>query len=104
MGLPNLNRARESKARIIRGERLDSNSELTRPYYCRSCGVERQGVAIPRGWYALSRHTGTWQQKTHRLGVFCSLDCLQQDLPRLDAIAADLGDAWEAATAWARQR
>ncbi len=96
-------RASEGKGRHDRGVRLPKEAELLRPFYCRSCGHEEIGSRVPKGWYALARHTGGLEKVT-RLGIYCSLDCLAEQLPRLAGIESKLGRTWDAATARYRQR
>jgi hypothetical protein len=79
--------ALEGKDRLDAGQRLPR--EAPRPWYCRSCGQERAPSRnVPSGWYTLARHTGSAEKPMLRLGVYCSIDCLEDQLPRLGGIAA----------------
>jgi hypothetical protein len=63
-----------------------------RPFFCRTCGKEENSLTIPEGWYLLQRKIGDTVPNL-RLGIFCSIDCIDEQLPRLRniAIQADVG-------------
>ena len=65
------------------------NTGLTRPFFCRACAKETLADRIPEGWYTINRHT---TDKSVRLGVYCSIECLISQLPRLRGIDHDLAD------------
>lgn len=77
------------RRRIERGERAAESEP--RPFFCRSCGAEEVGMQVPTGWYSLVRAQGAYDRQQHRLGLYCSLACLEQQLPRLAGIERDLG-------------
>lgn len=84
---------RTGKDRIESGVRLPEHTSL-RPWYCRTCGKEaRPGRMVPDGWYSLARHRGE-EQRAARLGVYCSLACLEAQLPRLLGIEEDAENRW----------
>lgn len=103
MQSPTPPRVKEGKDQLERGVRLSSAPGQMRAYYCRTCGREERGTVIPEGWYSLTRHAGSELEKPTRLGLYCSLDCLCEQMPRLAAIAEKLGETWKGATAWSRQ-
>lgn len=84
----------EGRSRINQGQRRPENNEQPRPYYCRNCGKEVQSIAIPRGWYLISRARGNWE-KHARLGLYCSADCITGQVPRMQGIEKNLGDRWD---------
>jgi len=68
-----------------------------REFFCRQCDRRASG-AIPAGWYHLGRHVvkGSLPEPWHRLhtqplGVYCSLVCVLDALPRLELLEADFG-------------
>jgi|SRR5215471_2545904 len=75
-----------AKERMERGERLRADEPGVRLYYCRTCGVERRSLDIPIGWYLLSRQLGPTVPKM-RLGIYCSIPCLEDQMARLEGIA-----------------
>ncbi len=99
-------RVSEAKRLLDAGVRLsDSPAKApSRSYFCRTCGREQTGDAIPKGWYTLTRHSGNATEKALRLGVYCSIDCLSDQLPRLAGIADHLGDRWGTVTEPYRQK
>jgi len=64
-----------------------STPRLTRPFFCRTCGKETVTDRIPEGWYTINRHTS---EKSVRLGVYCSIECFIESIPRLRGIDHDL--------------
>lgn len=58
-----------------------------RLFYCRSCGLEARAIHVPEGWYTMQRHL---PEDTIRLGTYCSIRCLIEQLPRLVGIEEDL--------------
>lgn len=70
-----------------------------RTFFCRGCGQEQPAeidgphIGTPVGWYSLVRQIGVGQ-KAQRLGLYCQLACISIQLPRMQATAEDLGDAW----------
>lgn len=66
-----------------------------RVYWCRTCGAEETGSMVPRGWYSLTRHTAVPDRPYVRLGLFCSIDCLSQQMTRFAGIANDVGDKFD---------
>lgn len=89
--------ASESKKRIDNGYRLPEYSHEPRTYYCRQCGKSTIGVRAPTNWYALQRFPSVNRAKPHRLGLFCSLQCLVAQMPRFISVEYRLGDDWESA-------
>lgn len=85
---------RESRDRRERGERL-SDDRSARPWYCRSCGHSEHAAMIPAGWYSVTRHSGDREVKPARLGVYCSAECLNAQMPRIIGVEADAGDRWD---------
>ena len=96
-------RVAEGKRLIEQGQRLTEESRQVRPFFCRTCGAEQRGTHVPVGWYQLSRAAGA-EVKAHRLGIYCSLDCLERQLPRLYSVANRLADRWLDATESYRQK
>ena len=98
-------RIREAKQLVETGKRLPPDrQEEQRPrvFCCRTCGHEEMSIVIPRGWYTLSRHTGRPMERALRLGMYCTLECLQEQMPRLIGIAQDRDDCWDDETTLAR--
>lgn len=93
----------ESRDKKISGDRLPANRHGTRPYYCRTCGVQVMGVMVPQGWYVLTRAAGTMSDRPIRLGLYCSIDCLEAQVPRLAGIDDDLGAGFNDAPSKFRQ-
>lgn len=52
---------------------------------------------IPRGWYTIKRHTGILDRSSMRLGLYCSIACLTQQLDRITHLEAARGDAFDSA-------
>ena len=86
----------EGRKKIEGGQRLPSWTPTSRPFFCRNCGLRVIGNSVPRGWYILTRSPGDGQ-RAHRLGLFCSANCLTNCSPRLIGIESDLGDTWDTA-------
>ena len=84
----------EGKARITNGIRL-SDDRPERIWYCRSCGATATARVIPDGWYSVTRHTGTMDERPARLGIYCSADCLDAQMDRLIGIESQTGDGWK---------
>lgn len=63
-----------------------------RDYFCRTCGAVKVGRVIPRGWYGLTRHAGAVDRPMIRLGLYCSIECLAAQLPRLTGVGTALDD------------
>jgi hypothetical protein len=63
-----------------------------RPYFCRNCGEERLGIYVPADWYTLTRAPDAVGDRSIRLGVYCSLACLEAYLPRLSGMEAVLAN------------
>lgn len=76
-----------------RGERLEPGTP--RPFFCRSCGQRTVGTHVPRGWYSLTRHAGSRPEPPIRLGLYCSVDCLSAQMPRLIGVDKDIGENLE---------
>lgn len=95
--------ATESKHRVERGDRFRRNRDHERPFYCRTCNAQQDGQYVPEGWYGLSRALGG-PEKHHRLGLYCSLECLIAMMPRLRGIADQFGVSWADDTAAYRRR
>lgn len=91
-------RAKESRQRAERGKRLPLRDQEglppERPYYCRACGKEQRARGVPRGWYSLGRHTGVLAQSRLRLGIFCCMSCLRQELHQIAREEQYLGEQW----------
>ena len=84
----------EGKARITNGIRLsDDRPELI--WYCRSYGATVTARVIPDGWYSVTRHTGTMDERPARLGIYCSADCLDAQRDRLIGIESQSSDGWK---------
>jgi len=84
--------ASQAKARINEGRRrLPRERQTARPFFCRSCGGQVDGVRVPQGWYSLARHTDDPVYPMNRLGLYCSLECLEQQLPRLRGVGEQVG-------------
>jgi hypothetical protein len=50
---------------------------------------------IPTGWISLGKHfTEAGVPRTHRLGIYCSMACVNNQMPRLIGVEASLGDEW----------
>jgi hypothetical protein len=103
--------AHEGKERIERGDRLGdrvSRPGARRPYFCRTCGAKSETILIPAGWYSLARHLGEKTMPANRLGLYCSFDCLEQQLTRLRGIGERLGSgvlsAFQAQKTWRKPR
>lgn len=73
----------EGRERKLGGKLLPQNNGQPRPYYCRSCGTSQQGIMVPRGWYSLMRSHGEEHQPWLRLGMYCSAQCLSDQMPRI---------------------
>jgi hypothetical protein len=48
-----------------------------RSFYCRSCKRVHRGLWVPEGWYVVERAAGGGGRHL-RLGLYCSLPCLEQ--------------------------
>jgi hypothetical protein len=48
-----------------------------RSFFCRSCKRAHRGLWVPEGWYVVERATGGGARHL-RLGLYCSLPCLEQ--------------------------
>lgn len=95
---------RAGKRLADQGRRLPENDfDTPRLWYCRSCGRRSVAVNVPAGWYSLARHTGVPMAKPQRLGVYCSVGCLSEELPRLQGTATALGEQWQEQTSQYRQ-
>lgn len=101
--IPSPGQVDEGRARKRAGDRLTEANAEGRPFFCRTCGKEERGVLVPRGWYTLMRATGSAEQKPHRLGLYCSLRCLDEQMPRLFGIEDDLGAGFTSAPSPYRQ-
>ena len=95
---------RSSREKKIEGDRLPDENARIRPFFCRSCGTETRSVLVPRGWYQLTRATGSVTERPHRLGLYCSLRCLDEQMPRLFGIEIDLGETFTESASEFRQR
>jgi hypothetical protein len=80
---------RVSRDRKLAHERLPEG-QTPRPYFCRSCGAQQTSPLVPRGWYMLSRASGTALERSQRLGLYCSARCLAAQLDRIVGIEEDL--------------
>ena len=85
----------EGKTRIADGIRL-GDDRPERIWYCRSCGATDTARVIPNGWYSVTRHTGTVEERPARLGIYCSADCLDAQMDRLIGIESRTGENWKA--------
>ena len=97
-------RVREGRDRILEGVRLPEYPGTQRPYYCRGCQAEQRGVLVPRGWYQLTRASGSREERPMRLGLSCSIRCLFSQQQRLCGIEDDLGDDFDRVPSPFRQR
>lgn len=86
---------REGRDRKLAGDRLPEYQREPRPYFCRGCGEREVGLLVPRGWYALTRATGSLEMRPPRLGLYCNLRCLGAQLERLVGIEDKLGGAFD---------
>jgi len=87
------------------GRRLPSDVRMEREYFCRTCGRVARSQMVPSGWYVLQRASGVIGRSV-RLGLYCSLTCLTDMLPRLDWHALEWGPSSRvkhrrAGTCWA---
>ncbi|HEY6315112.1 MAG TPA: helix-turn-helix domain-containing protein [Streptosporangiaceae bacterium] len=48
-----------------------------RSFFCRSCKRAHRGLWVPEGWYVIERAAGGGARHL-RLGLYCSLPCLEQ--------------------------
>lgn len=62
-----------------------------RLWYCRACGVEQHRDRLPNGWYSIGRHFDG--PRIARLGLYCSLECIETQMPRLRGIAEAVTEA-----------
>jgi len=70
----------------VTGERVGGWPQgQPRPFFCRSCNKRETAVMVPRGWYTLTRHTGTLDEPPLRLGTYCSAQCLSDQMARVTA-------------------
>jgi hypothetical protein len=66
-------------------------NEVPRTWSCRTCRATVKSVYVPLGWYTLARQQGQTRRldptrpKHTRLGLYCSIGCLERMLPRLAA-------------------
>jgi hypothetical protein len=88
---------RAGRARIAAGDRLPDEVRPMRPYFCRGCGAQELSVLVPRGWYTLTRASGSESIRPVRLGLYCSARCLEEQMDRLIGIQDDLGDEFDRA-------
>jgi hypothetical protein len=65
------NRGPSSAASRPFGERAE------RSFFCRSCKRVHRGLWVPEGWYVVERAVGGGARHL-RLGLYCSLACLEQ--------------------------
>src|SRR5438132_11417393 len=67
-----------------------------RSFFCRSCKRAHRGLWVPEGWYVVERATGGGARHL-RLGLYCSLACLEQaaagHLAEARAVNAHAGQA-----------
>ena len=64
-----------------------------REYFCGTCQRSRHAVDVPDGWFALARHVTNHERHAKlMLGLYCSLECLQDQLERRATWTE--GDAW----------
>lgn len=94
--------ASRAKGRMDAGRRRARRER--RPYFCRMCGARVDAEFIPKDWFSLSRHMGNDAEKAHRLGLYCSLACLDKRMPILRGIDTNLGENWALFTQQYRQR
>lgn len=95
---PNPLQAHDTKTRIDEGYSLGSGlpAGTRRKHFCRNCGEEQECADVPHGWLSLRRHfvDEGQNQVAHRLGLYCCLECLLEQIPRLIGIAEQLGGNW----------
>jgi hypothetical protein len=94
----------KGRERILDGQRITEYDPATRPYFCRGCGAEQRSVLVPRSWYTLTRASGSTEIRPTRLGLYCSLRCIEGQMERLIGIEDDLGDTFDTAPSEFRQR
>jgi hypothetical protein len=100
---PTPDQVHDGKNKIDAGRRVVD--PLHRPWFCRSCGCEyAPGRHVPPGWYSVARHTGDETRPTIRLGVFCSVACLADQLPRLEGVEREASLSDVARSAYTHQR
>jgi hypothetical protein len=84
----------DGRAKKLAGDRL-ADLHRPRPFWCRGCGDQHYGLTIPRSWYSLMRSVGPTDLRPIRLGLYCSIRCLQSQMERLTRIEDNLGDAFD---------
>ncbi len=62
-----------------------------REWFCRTCGVVERAAVVPDGWYTVERRDA--DRGRLRLGVYCSVDCIECQVPRLRAVEQSLARA-----------
>lgn len=86
--------AHQGKELHDRGYKLPFAAE-SRLFFCRNCGEQQNSAVVPDGWYSLSRHiVRMGRPSVARLGLFCCLECLLEQFPRLDGVSRTLADNW----------
>lgn len=80
----------QGKAIIDQGQRLGWH-RAERRWFCRTCGKQQDGDAVPIGWFSLGRHSGQRGTPVIRLGIYCSIPCLERQLPRIEGIGNQIG-------------
>lgn len=58
----------------------------TRPYFCAVCTETTVSTGFPVNWYVLTRSRGADLPKI-KLGIYCSLECLEDNLDKLETMA-----------------
>jgi hypothetical protein len=86
---------RAGRDRILDGRRLVEYDPALRPFFCRGCGAQQRSTLVPRGWYTVTRASGSTEIRPSRLGLYCSIRCLDGQMDRLIGIEDDLGDAFD---------
>ena len=84
----------DREASRSKGRKYDRDPGETRPWFCRSCGTGEQGASIPVGWYRLDRKIFAEGEPGSppylRLGLYCSIACVNDQTPRLHGIEAEV--------------
>ncbi|GAA1101701.1 hypothetical protein [Nocardiopsis composta] len=83
----------DRKASHSKGRKYDRDPGETRLWFCRSCGTKERTGELPLGWYRLERKTfqeSEGRSPWLRLGLYCSIACINDQTPRLRGIEAEV--------------
>ncbi len=69
-------------------QRARDDIETERNWFCRTCGTLEVGRHVPQGWYLLERQDAVNGNRSGklRLGLYCSVACIVDQLPRLRGV------------------